>query len=114
MGYSSCNVFGQIYSHEIKTHTMILVCAADDFQKYLKMSFKKNHKKCHQQKIQAFGVFKSARQVCNLLYFTSTKEFCIFEPKITEVIENSSKAPLNFSQFQCTYLDKNHFNIISA
>ena len=30
------------------------------------------------------------------------------------MIENSSKALLNFSQLKCTQLDKNNFNIISA
>ena len=30
------------------------------------------------------------------------------------MIENSSKAPLHFSLLKCTYLGKNHFNIISA
>ena len=50
--------------------------------------------------------FKSARQVCNLLYFNLIKteiktliffkkvDFYIFEPKNREVIENSSKALL--------------------
>ena len=35
--------------------------------------------------------------------------FCIFEPKNCEVIEKSSKAPLNFSPLKCTYLGKNSF-----
>ena len=63
-------------------------------------------------------VFKSTRQVWNLLYLKSIKtalktliffqkvDFCIFEPKKREVIENFSKTPFNFSPLQCTYLDK--------
>ena len=58
-------------------HTMILVCAADDFRKYGKMQklrFKKNHIKiCHKQKIKCLVFFKSARQVCNYLNFNSIK-----------------------------------------
>ena len=42
-------------------------------------------------------------------YFLQKVDFCIFEPKIREVIENSSKTPLNFSPLQCTYLGKNSF-----
>ena len=65
--------------------------------------------------------FKSTRQVCNHLYLNSIKtalktriffkkiDFCIFEPKNREVIENSSKTPLNFSPLQCTYLGENSF-----
>ena len=30
-------------------------------------------------------------------YFLQKVDFCIFEPKNREVIENSSKTPLNFS-----------------
>ena len=63
--------------------------------------------------------FKSNRQVCNHLYLNSIKtalkrlsqnvDLCIFEPKTREVIENSSKTPLNFSPLQCTYLGENSF-----
>ena len=42
-------------------------------------------------------------------YFLQKIDFCIFEPKNREVIENSSKPPLNFSPLQCTYLGKNSF-----
>ena len=42
-------------------------------------------------------------------YFLQKIEFCIFEPKNREVIENSSKTPLNFSSLQYTYLDKKSF-----
>ena len=42
-------------------------------------------------------------------YFLQKFDFCIFEPKNREVIENSSKTPLNFSSLQYTYLDKNSF-----
>ena len=61
--------------------------------------------------------FKSARRVCNHLNFNSIKKklfpkrissskgcFLNFEPNNCEVIENSSKAPLNFSPLKCTYL----------
>ena len=65
--------------------------------------------------------FKSTRQVCNHLYLNLKKLhskrlfylkkliFAFFEPKNREVIENSSKIPLNFSPLQCTYLGKNSF-----
>ena len=68
-----------------------------------------------------FGVFfQSTRQVCNDLYlnlknctqnanFLQKVDFCIFEPQNREVIENSSKTPLNFSPLQCTYLGENSF-----
>ena len=42
-------------------------------------------------------------------YFHQKVDFCIFGPKNLEVIENSSKTPLNFSPLQCTYLGKNSF-----
>ena len=43
-------------------------------------------------------------------YFLQKVDFCIFEPKNLEVIENSSKTPLiSFSPLQCTYLGKNSF-----
>ena len=42
-------------------------------------------------------------------YFLQKVDFCIFEPQNREVIENSSKTPLNFSQLQCTYLGENSF-----
>ena len=47
-------------------------------------------------------------------YFLQKVDFCIFEPRNREVIENSSKTPLNFSPLQCTYLGENHFNITRA
>ena len=65
--------------------------------------------------------FKAARPVCNHLYLILIKTalktliffkkmfFCIFNPKNREVIENSSKTPLNFCPLQCTYLGKNSF-----
>ena len=69
--------------------------------------------------------FKLARWVRNHLYLNSKKlpskplfsskfDFCIFEPKNCEVIENSFKAPFNFSPLKCTYLGKVYFNVISA
>ena len=42
-------------------------------------------------------------------YFLQTNDFCIFEPKNGEVIENSPKTPLIFSPLQCTYLGKKSF-----
>ena len=68
----------------------------------------------------------SARSVFNHLYFILKKNvlkilvflkkivLCNFEPKNCEMIENSSKAPLNFSPLKFTYLGKNYFNIDSA
>ena len=65
--------------------------------------------------------FKATRQVCNHLYLNLIKnctqnayflqkvDFCIFEPKNREVIENSSKTPLSFSPLQSTCLGKNSF-----
>ena len=42
-------------------------------------------------------------------YFLQKIDFCIFEPKNREVIENSPKTPLNFSPLKCTYLGENSF-----
>ena len=42
-------------------------------------------------------------------YFLQKVDFCIFEPKNREVIENSSKTPLNISSLQYTYLGKTSF-----
>ena len=42
-------------------------------------------------------------------YFLQKVDFCIFESKNREVIENSFKTPLNFIPLQCTYLGKNSF-----
>ena len=42
-------------------------------------------------------------------YMLQKFDFCIFEPKNREVIENSSKTPLNFSSLQYTYLGENSF-----
>ena len=115
-----------------KTHTMILVCAVDYFLKIsenAEISFlKNNHKKPSPSKIQGLCVFSSGldgfeitctsiRKKCTQNpYFLHKFDFCIFEPKNCDVINNSSKAPLNFSPYQCTYmyLGKNHFDIISA
>ena len=57
-----------------KTHTKILVCAADDFRKYRKKQklvffFKNSYKNLPKAKNQVFGVLKSARLVC----------FCLFD-----------------------------------
>ena len=42
-------------------------------------------------------------------YFLQKFDFCIFEPKNREAIENSSKTPINFSSLQYTYLGKISF-----
>ena len=57
-------------------HTMILVCSADDFRKYLKFRkyvfFLKNHKKYVISKMSSV-FFRSARQVHNHMYFNLIK-----------------------------------------
>ena len=56
-----------------KTHTMILVCAADDFHKYWKkrkmsVCFLKIHKKnVSKAKIQVFDVFSSPHNIISLI-----------------------------------------------
>ena len=42
-------------------------------------------------------------------YFLQKFDFCIFEPKNREVIENFSKTPLNVGSLQYTYLGKKSF-----
>ena len=42
-------------------------------------------------------------------YFLLKVDFCIFEPKNRELIENSSKAPLNCNPLKCTNFGKNSF-----
>ena len=76
--------------------------------------FKKNLKNLSYPKSQVFCFFKSARRVCYHLYFNLIKTahkdgFCSFELKNSEVIENSSKAPLNSCPLKCLYLGKNSF-----
>ena len=105
---------------------MILVCAADDFRKFRKIwkiiNFQKIHKNSVISKISSVSCFfKSTRQVLQSpvlefdkncthnAYFLQKVDFYIFEPKSREVIENSSKTPLNFSPLQCTYLGKKIF-----
>ena len=111
-----------------KTHTMILVCAADDFRKHQKMwkmifLFLKKPLKYVISKNSSIWcfLFKSARWVCYHLDINLIKtaikmlqkvEFCIFEPKNCDVIENSSKTLLNFSPLKCTYLGKNSFQYL--
>ena len=102
---------------------MILVCAVDYFWKYWKNAEKEKHIKIvHQQKIRGL-VFFSGRLdgfkiTCTSIwkknctqnpYFLQKFDFCIFEPKNCEVIEKTSKAPINFSPFKCTYLSENSF-----
>ena len=103
---------------------MILVCTAEDFRKFRKIqkiiNLKKNHKKiCHKQNVKClmfFQVDKAGLQSPVLEfdknctqngYFLQKLNFCIFEPQNREVIENSSKTPLNFSSLHYTYLGKN-------
>ena len=47
-------------------------------------------------------------------YLPQKLYFCIFEPKNCEVIENSSKAPLNLVPWNAHIWAKIHLNIISA
>ena len=44
------------------------------------------------------------------MFITALKvDFCIFEPKNREGIENSSKATLSSSPLQCTHLGKKSY-----
>ena len=52
--------------------------------------------------------FNSIKTALNA-YFLQKVDFCIFEPKNRELIENSSKAPLNCNPLECTYLGKISF-----
>ena len=104
---------------------MILVCAADDFRKFRKfwkiINFLKIIKNLSQANCQVFGVFQVDwaclqspvlefdKNCTQNTYFRQKVDFCIFELKNHEMIENSSKTPLNFSPLQCTYLGKNSF-----
>ena len=87
--------------------------------------FKKNHKKSFIIKnsgVWCFFKLDGFEIICTSIkkkctqnpYFLQKFEFCIFELKNCEVIENSFKALLNFSPFKCTYLGKGNFNNISA
>ena len=49
--------------------------------------------------------FNSIKTVLNA-YFLQKVDFLHYEPKNRELIENSSKAPLNCSPLKCTYLGK--------
>ena len=104
---------------------MILACAADDFGKFRKIrkiiNFQKFIKNLPSAKCQVFGVFQvdeaglqspvleSDKHCTQNAYFLRKVDFCIFEPKNREVIENSSITPLNFSPLQYTYLGKNSY-----
>ena len=57
--------------------------------------------------------FEKKTALKTLIYFKNLI-FCIFEPKNCEVIENSSKAPLNFSPLKCKYLAKKFISISLA
>ena len=78
---------------------MILVCVADHFQKYRKMSFLKQYHiktSCKRKFKYLLFFFKSARRVCDLLYFNLIKTeiktliffkkliFTFFNPKIVK------------------------------
>ena len=54
-------------------------------------------------------VLKFDKNCTQKAYFLQKFDFCTFEPKNCEVIENSSKTPLNISSLQYTYLGKNSF-----
>ena len=61
-----------------ESHTMILVCAADDFRKYRKIEKLRfvliNHKKSViSKKIKCLVFFKIAGRVCNHLNFNSVE-----------------------------------------
>ena len=102
---------------------MILVCAAIDFRKYLKFRksvfFLKNHKKSNESKMSSVFSSRLDRFVITCLqfdknctqmaYFVKKNDFCIFEPKNSELIQNSSIKPLNCSPLKCTYLGKKSF-----
>ena len=47
--------------------------------------------------------FNSIKTALNA-YFLQKVDFCIFEPRNKELIENSFKAPLNCSPLKCIYL----------
>ena len=52
--------------------------------------------------------FNSIKTALNA-YFLLKIDFCIFEPKNRELIENSFIAPPNCSPLKCTYLGKMSF-----
>ena len=92
---------------------------SENFGKFGKLSiFKKIIKNLSKAKCQVFDVFqvdKAGLQSPVLEfdknctqngYFRQKLNFCIFEPQNCEVIENSSKTPLNFSSLHYTYLGK--------
>ena len=110
---------------------MILVCAADDFQKNLENlennQFLKIHKKiCHKQNVKCLVFFKSTRQVCNHLYLNSIKAalktliffkkliFAFLNPKNREVIENFPKHRLTLVNYNAHTWAKIHFNTTRA
>ena len=97
---------------------MMLVCVVDFFFENIGKSG--NHKKSFITKISGVWWLSSSKSTvlqfeknCTLNYFLQKIDFCIFEPQKSELIENSSKASLNFSPLKCTYLGKK-FNIIST
>ena len=112
---------------------MILICAVDYFRKYQKCGKwdfflkKKVIQNSSLAKIQGFGVvlpicLDEFEITCTSIRKNALKTLILFKilifislnRKNCEVIRNFSKAPLNSSSLKCTYLGKNHFNIISA
>ena len=76
--------------------------------------FKSSFKICHKQNVECFvffqvdlaglqsPVFELDKNCTQNAYFLQKVYFCIFERKTREVIDNSSKTPLNFSPLQYT------------
>ena len=58
------------------------------------------------------SVLEYDKNCTQIAYFLQNIDFCIFEPKNREVIENSSNTSLNFSPSQCTCLGKKIISIL--
>ena len=115
MGSLSCMVFCQKNKYN-KTHTMILVCAADDFRKFRKIwkiiNFLKIHKKSVISKMPSvWCFFKLTRQVCNHLYLNSMKtalKTLIFIKKL--IIAFSNPKISNQNLVRCSIFNIQHSN----
>ena len=70
-----------------------------------------SHVACDVMKERTLYLLKPSSLIWHLMPYLF---LFIFEPKNYVVTEISFKALLNFSPLECTYLGKNHFNIISA
>ena len=64
---------------------------------------------CISSRLGRFAILEFDKNCTQKAYLLQKFNFCIFEPKNREVIENSSKTPLNVSSLQYTYLGKNSF-----